>query len=200
MSIATDAELRAFLEVVDPENNATGGGTASAIAGAMAAGLAGMVARVSMGKEGLRGDAFYEEVDARARALTRDLLAGAEDDSQAFGHVMRAYRMPKETDEQKSARSAAIQAGLAGATVVPLKNGESCAEVGRLLERLTPSHNTNATSDLEVGRRLAVAGIEGCIDNVEINLGSIKDDAVRRGFERRLEALKSAASEGGADV
>lgn len=191
MSIATDAELKAFLDVIDPEDNATGGGTASALAGAMAAGLAGMVARVSLGKEGLRSDHFYEEIDARARVLTGQLLGGAEEDSQAFGHVMRAYRMPKATDEEKKERSAAIQTGLAGATAVPLRNGERCAEVGELLDRLAPSHNTNATSDLEVGRRLAAAGLAGCIDNVEINLGSIKDDKVRGGFERRLEALRS---------
>ncbi len=107
MSIATDAELKAFLDVLNPEDNATGGGTASAVAGAMAAGLAGMVARVSLGKEGLRSDHFYEEIDSRARGLTGELLAGGEEDSQAFGHVMRAYRMPKETDEDKKLRSAA---------------------------------------------------------------------------------------------
>ena len=201
MSIATDAELKAFLDVMNPEDNATGGGTASAVAGAMAAGLAGMVARVSLGKEGLRSDYFYEEVDARARALTGDLLGGAEEDSQAFGHVMRAYRMPKQSDEDKKARSAAIQAGLAGATIVPLQNGEWCAEVGQLIERLAPSHNSNATSDLDVGRRLAAAGLAGCIDNVEINLGSIKDDKVRGGFEKRLETLNSISeSEGESDV
>ena len=103
--------------------------------------------------------------------------------------------MPKETDEDKALRSAAIQAGLAGATVVPLQNGERCAEVIQLFERLAPSHNTNATSDLEVGRRLAAAGVAGCIDNVEINLSSIKDDGIRGGFERRLQALKSAGEE-----
>lgn len=202
MSIATDAELRAFLDVMDPEDNATGGGTASAIAGAMAAGLAGMVARVSRGKEGMQSDHFYDEIDQRARELTGELLAGAEEDSKAFGHVMRAYRMPKDTDENKELRSAAIQSGMAGATVVPLKNGESCAEVGQLIERLAPNHNSNATSDLEVGRRLAAAGLAGCIDNVEINLGSIKDELIRRGFERRLQALRSDGelSQGESDV
>ena len=202
MSIATDAELKAFLDVLNPEDNSTGGGTASAVAGAMAAGLAGMVARVSLGKEGLRSDHFYEGIDSRARGLTGELLSGGEEDSQAFGHVMRAYRMPKETDGDKKLRSAAIQTGLAGATVVPLQNGERCADVVELIESLAPSHNSNATSDLEVGRRLAAAGLAGCIDNVEINLGSIKDNAIRAGFEKRLQALKSTSekSEGESDV
>ncbi len=194
MSIATDAEIEAFLKVLDPEDNATGGGTASAAAGAMAAGLAGMVARVSRGKPGLEPDVFYDEIDKDARGLARRLLEGGLDDSEAFGLVMDAYRMPRETDDEKSARSAVIQAGLKGATAVPLDNGERCAKVLDLVGRLTPKHNTNATSDLDVSRRLAAAALEGCIDNAAINLGSLKNEAVRDGFEMRLNALRSLAA------
>ncbi|MFQ5530371.1 MAG: cyclodeaminase/cyclohydrolase family protein, partial [Gemmatimonadota bacterium] len=107
------------------------------------------------------------------------------------------------TPEDKAARSCAIQAALEVATAVPLENGEHCAEVLDLVARLTPKHNVNAGSDLEVGRRLAIAALEGCIDNVEINLGSLKDEAVREGFEARLNVLRSAAASaavGGARV
>lgn len=191
MSIATDAEIEAFLKVLDPEDNATGGGTASAVAGAMAAGLAGMVARVSRGKPGLEAEAFYDEIDGVARVLARRLLAGGRDDSEAFGRVMDGYRMPRATDDEKAARSAAIQAGLEGATAIPLDNGEWCAEVLDLVGRLTPKHNTNATSDLDVSRRLAVAALEGCIDNAAINLGSLKNESLREGFEVRLNVLRA---------
>jgi len=203
MSIATDAEIQALLKVVDPADNATGGGTASAVAGALAAGLAGMVARVSSGRPGMESSTYYEEIDTAARRLARALLAGGLGDSEAFGRVMEAYRLPKETPEDKERRSRAIQAGLEGATAVPLDNGERCAEVLDLVDRLTPKHNTNATSDLEVGRRLAVAALEGCIDNVEINLGSLKDESVRNNFEVRLNTLRSVAASvgrGGAHV
>lgn len=189
MTIARDAEIEAFLKVLDPEDNATGGGAASAVAGAMAAGLAGMVARVSKGKPDMEPEEFYGDIDAAARRLAKLLMAGARDDSVAFERVMEAYRMPKDGEEEKTRRSAAIQVGMEGATSVPLINGERCVEVLGLVRRLTPKHNANAASDLDVGRRLAAAALEGCIDNVEINLGSLKNEAAREGFMRRLEAL-----------
>ena len=203
MSIATNAEVEAFLKVIDPEDNATGGGTASAVAGAMAAGLAGMVARVSKGKPDLEPEHFYDDIDQAARRLARTLLDGGREDSEAFGHVMSAYRLPKSTEEEKSERSAAIQRGLEGATTVPLENGERCAELLVLVSRLTPKHNTNATSDLDVGRRLAIAALEGCFDNVDINMGSLKSEAVRESFAVRLNELRSvgaAAATGEVDV
>ena len=194
MTMATEAQLEAFLKILDPEDDATGGGAASAVAGAMAAGLAGMVARVSKGKPDMESDEFYAEIDERARRLTKELLTGAADDSTAFEAVMAGFRMRKDTDEQKSARSAAIQDGLERATEVPLANGERCTEVLELVERLAPNHNLNAASDLDVGRRLALAALEGCIDNVEINLGSLKREAACEALTRRLEALRAAAS------
>lgn len=203
MSVATDAEIEAFLKVIDPKDNATGGGTASAVAGAMAAGLAGMVARVSRGKPDLESEQFYDEIDRAARQLVRQLLAGGREDSEAFGEVMLAYRLPKSTEGEKAARSVAIQRGLEGATTVPLENGERCADVIVLVGRLTPKHNTNATSDLDVGRRLAIVALEGCIDNVEINMGSLKNEVVREGFTERLNGLRSvvaSATTGEADV
>ncbi len=103
MTIATEAQIEAFLKVLDPEDDSTGGGAASAVAGAMAAGLAGMVARVSTGKPDMESDEFYDEIDGRAQTLTRELLAGAADDSTAFEAVMAGFRMPKDTDGQKAA-------------------------------------------------------------------------------------------------
>jgi len=194
MTVATGAQIVAFLKVLDPEDDSTGGGAASAVAGAMAAGLAGMVARVSKGKPDMEADAFYEEIDERAQHLTRELLTGAVDDSMAFEAVMEGFRMPKDTDEQKAARSAAIQDGLGRATDVPLANAERCTEVLKLVKRLAPKHNLNAASDLDVGRRLALAALEGCVDNVEINLGSLKREAACEAFTRRLAALRVAAS------
>ena len=195
MTVATEAQISAFLKVMDPADDSTGGGTASAVAGAMGAGLAGMVARVSRGKPDMEPDEFYEEIDARARKLQRELMAGAERDSVAFEAVMRAYRSPKETDAQKAARSEAIQDAMEGATEVPLLNAERCVEVLELIVRLTPRHNVNASSDLDVGRRLAGAALEGCIDNVEINLGSLKREAARDAYTRRLAELRTAVPE-----
>lgn len=186
------AEIEAFLKVLDPRDNATGGGAASAVAGAMAAALAGMVARVSRGKPGMEPDDVYDAIDESAQRLSRYLMAGAREDSVAFEAVMRAYRMPKEAEEEKAARSAAIQAAMERATEVPLSNAEACAEVLELCDRLRPRHNPNATSDLDVGRRLAEAALAGCVDNVEINVGSLKSDAVVARVRARLAEVVSA--------
>lgn len=191
--MVTDEQIEAFLKVIDPRDNATGGGAASAVAGAMAAGLAGMVARVSKGKPEMEPDEFYDEIDEEARRLTGELMEGAEEDSAAFEAVMDAFRMPKEEDGEKSERREAIQDAMEHATTVPLGNGQRCVEVLRLCARLRPKHNTNATSDLDVGRRLAAAALEGCIDNVEINLGGLKREAAREMLTDRLAELRASA-------
>lgn len=194
MNNVKQSQIEAFLKVMDPEDNATGGGAASAVAGAMAAGLAGMVARVSMGKPGMESDEFYAAIDAEARGLVPDLMAGAEADSTAFEGVMAAYKMPKESVDEKAARSEAIQDGMESATDVPLRNGELCVRVLGLIDRLAPRHNLNAASDLDVGRRLAQAALQGCIANVEINLDSLKREAARSEFATRLSDLRRVAA------
>ena len=137
MKVWTDEDLQAFLKVIDSEDNATGGGTASAVAGAMAAGLVGMVARVSKGKPDLESDEFYDTIDTAAQDLTRALMQGGRDDSAAFGAVMRSFTLPKCTDDEKAARSAAIRAAMVEATRVPLENAQRCIRVLELADRVS---------------------------------------------------------------
>jgi formiminotetrahydrofolate cyclodeaminase len=199
-------DIGAFLKVLDPEENETGGGTASAVAGAMAAGLAGMVARVSIGKKEMEPEEYYREIDAAAQNLTADLFHGGQEDSRAFGSVMKAFGMPRETDDEKAERSAAIQAGMVGAARVPLANAERCARVLELVGRLEGRSNPNAGSDLAVARSLATTALEGCLANVEINLTSIRDEGVRDELGNLADALRAAVAagsvtpEGDADV
>ncbi|MCL7985923.1 MAG: cyclodeaminase/cyclohydrolase family protein [marine benthic group bacterium] len=191
MKTWTDADIEAFMKVLDSEDDATGGGTASAVAGAMAAGLVGMVARVSKGKPDLETDEFYDAIDTEAQQLTRDLMMGGREDSAAFGAVMRAFTLPKCTEEEKAARSAAIQEGMVGATRVPLENGTRCVRVLELADRLSASFNRNAESDLAVARSLASSGAVGCLANVEINLSSVKDEEVKAEIVARANELRS---------
>lgn len=191
MKTWTDADIEAFMKVLDSEDDATGGGTASAVAGAMAAGLVGMVARVSKGKPDLETDEFYDAIDTEAQQLTRDLMMGGREDSAAFGAVMRAFTLPKCTEEEKAARSAAIQEGMVGATRVPLENGTRCVRVLELADRLSASFNRNAESDLAVARSLAGSGAVGCLANVEINLSSVKDEEVKAEIVARANELRS---------
>jgi formiminotetrahydrofolate cyclodeaminase len=177
-----DENVLAFLKVLDPKDNTTGGGTAAAIAGAMAAALVGMVARLSVGKKDLETADYYHAIDKEAQALSRELFAGGRRDSRAFEAVQASIKLPQATVEQKQVRRAAIQGAMVQAAQVPLANAEVCRRVIDLCTRLKARSNPNAASDLECARYLARAGLLGCLANVEINLPLIGD-------ERRVEAI-----------
>ena len=96
--------VEAFLRVLDATDNTTGGGTASSMAGAMAAGLAGMVARLSLGKEGLPPREHFETIAVEAEELSARLFDGGREDALAFDSVSAAYKLPKDTPENKAHR------------------------------------------------------------------------------------------------
>jgi methenyltetrahydrofolate cyclohydrolase len=183
--------IKAFLLVLDSSDNSTGGGTASCVAGSMAAGLVGMVARLSMGKDGLAPPEHYERIALRAETLSHKLFDAGHVDSEAFAVVSAAYKMPKETADQKQARSLAIQKGMEHCAQVPLDNARLCGEALCLAQELSKNFNVNAASDLQCGEYLATAGLKGCAANVRINLPSIKDEAVVRRIENEMVSLFS---------
>jgi formiminotetrahydrofolate cyclodeaminase len=186
-----EINLTAFNGVLDPEDNITGGGAASAIASAMAAGLVGLVARVSIGKKNMaEPDEVYQEIDARSQELANELVAGSNADSGAFGKVMDAYRLPRETDQEKAARSAAIQSTTAGATDVPLANAAHGLQVLELAARLEGKSNANALSDLECAVFLAKAGVQGALSNAAINIEGLSDPNQVGYFRARYESLR----------
>ena len=188
-----DENVEAFLRLLDPADNSTGGGTASSVAGAMAAALVAMVARLSIGKEGLEAKSFYRELSAEAEALSGELLDGGREDSDAFMAVLSAYKLAKDTDEEKSARREAIQRAVLQAAHVPLANMERCWRVLELAMQLRGRSNPNAASDLECALHLARAGLLGCADNVEINLPAIKDLQAAGELAERARSLKALA-------
>ena len=188
-----DENVEAFLRLLDPADNSTGGGTASAVAGAMAAALVAMVARLSIGKEGLEAKSFYRELSAEAEALSGELLDGGREDSDAFMAVRSAYRLAKDTDEEKSARREAIQRAVLQAARVPLANMERCWRVLELAMQLQGRSNPNVASDLECALHLARAGLLGCADNVEINLPAIKDRQAAGELAEQARSLKALA-------
>ena len=155
----------------------------------MAAALVAMVARLSLPPAGPEPEATYLEIIDRCAELADALIAGGDEDTQAFAAVMAAYRMPKSTDVEKQARSPAIQAALAHATRVPLRNAELCAGVLAQVARLEGRSNRNAASDLQCAAYLARAGLQGCLANVEINLPGIKDPGVTAEIRARAQTL-----------
>jgi methenyltetrahydrofolate cyclohydrolase len=185
--------IEAFLQVLDPNDNSTGGGAASALAGAMAAALAAMVARLSVGKFPDASEAAYRQVSATGETLAAKLSAGAAADAEAFAEVKAAYRLPRETSEQKAERAQAIQAAMINAARVPLDNAGLCVRVLELVGLLEGRSNPDALSDLQCSGHLAQAGLEGCLANVAINLPAIKDPAVVSGINQQVQTLRALA-------
>jgi formiminotetrahydrofolate cyclodeaminase len=192
-----DENITAFLKVLDPSDNSTGGGAASAVAGAMAGALVAMVARLSLGKEGMESETFYNELGASAETLSTELFDGGHEDSQAFEAVRRAFSLPKSSDEEKAVRHEAIQAAWIHAARVPLANAERCSQVLALGEQLRGRSNPNAASDLACAIYLARAGMLGCLENVEINLPAIKDQELAEELAERASALRILDEQGG---
>jgi formiminotetrahydrofolate cyclodeaminase len=177
---------------------APGGGSAAALAGALAGSLVQMVANLTVGKKGY--EASSDEAGAlrtRAEGLSARLFAAVEEDARSFERVMDAMGLPKETDDEKAARRNAMQQAFKGATMVPMETSRACLEAAQLALRLVAIGNQNASTDAGVAVLMAVAGGEGALFNAEINLGSIKDAAwvaERRGeldpIWRELESLR----------
>jgi len=185
--------VTAFLQVLDPDDNSTGGGTASALAGAMAAALAAMVARLSVGKDQGASDTAYRQLSSDGETLSDELAAGAVQDSEAFAAVKAAYRLPRETPEEKAERTQAIQAAMIHAARVPLHNAGLCVRVLELVGLLEGRSNPDALSDLQCAGYLARAGLDGCLANVAINLPAIKDPAVVAAIDRGARSLRALA-------
>ena len=188
-----DENMAAFLKVMDPADNTTGGGTASAVAGAMAAALVAMVARLSVGKEWLEADPFYANKAAEAQNLSHQLFAGGFEDSQAFEAVRNAYGLAKVTEEEKVARREAIHDAWITAARVPLANAERCERILELAEQLRGRSNPTARSDLKCALYLARAALLGCVENVEINLPSVKNEETAEELLARAQELREVA-------
>ncbi len=184
-----DKNYEAFSKVMDVTDNSTGGGSASSIAGAMAAGLAGMVARLSMNKKHLEPTEHYEALAGKCEDLCTRLFEGGSKDSEAFAAVSKAFGMPKGTDEEKAARSQAVKDGMTLCAEVPLENAAICVEVLALCKELEKSYNTNASSDLECAMYLSKAGVKGCAANVRVNLPYLKDKAQVKAMEAKIVTL-----------
>lgn len=188
-----DLPLAGLLARFASNDPTPGGGSASALAGALAASLAQMVGALTVGKKG------YEDVSAEAgnladeaKELGERLGAAIAEDAQSFERVMQAMALPKDTDEQKAARKEAMQQALKGATEAPLGVARTCVTVGQLGLRLLAVGNKNASTDAAVCVLLAGAGAEGALLNAAINLGSIKDEAWTADRQDDCDALWEA--------
>ena len=167
------AGVEPFIEQLAAPTATPGGGSASAASGAMAAGLAHMVASMSRGKKAyLQYESQLSEAIARLATLREEMKAAIDADAESYDVVMKAYRAARETDDG----GAGVNAALRQATSVPLSVAERSAETKRIAESLKPITNPNMASDLITAVALAQAAITGALSNVDINLSSMKSD------------------------
>ncbi len=192
----TAKPVNTFLDELASSAPAPGGGSAAALAGAIGAALVSMVANLTVGKKDyahVQDD--IQRILARSEALRhkcQDLLEG---DVAAYTQVSQVYKMPRDTDEQKAARSVAMQKALKAATAVPMELAEVCVEILNLCPESTEKGNVRAVSDVGVAALMAEAGLRAAALNVLINLGSIKEEAFVQKERARLNALLAGKAE-----
>lgn len=190
----TGLSVSAFADTMGSDAPAPGGGSASALAEGLGAALVMMVCALTEGKEKYRDcEAKAKEIRLEAEQLKQSLIEAVDTDTQAFDIVSAAYKMPKETEAEKAARSEAIQKGLAVCIESPLGMMRRGLKVLQLAEKLAGGFNTSCASDLGVAVLMTRAGIEGAWMNVRINLGSLKDKERAAAFEAEAREILEEA-------
>lgn len=176
--------------ILDTDDVTVGGGSASALSGALACGLIGMVCKLSTKKDFGVAPEKQLEYAKELEELRDKLLLGVVNDANAYGVIRDAYKLPKETDEEKEVRKKAISdAGVVGATS-PMENAKLCRRVYNIGIELEGKTNPNCHSDLVIGYELAKVGTNGCIMNIEANLPLVKDEVKTEEFENAIKTLK----------
>jgi formiminotetrahydrofolate cyclodeaminase len=185
-----------FLDAVASDAPTPGGGSISAIAGASAAALIAMVARLTVGKKGFEDvQDRMEEIVNQADESRSALIALGDRDAAAFEAVMAALRLPKDTDELKADRSDALQRATADAAAAPLEVARRSASLLDPAVEVIRTGNPNAASDGATAAAMLHAAIVGAVANVEINLASLKDEEERARMAEEGRGLRSRAQE-----
>ncbi|MGI8437283.1 MAG: glutamate formimidoyltransferase [Chthoniobacterales bacterium] len=180
--------LRQFCNETASDSPAPGGGSVAALMGALGVSLGGMVANLSAGKRGWEEKlSYFSDWAVKAQALKDELLFLVDEDTAAFNKVMDAFAMAKESTEEKAARSAAIQVANKHAAEIPLRVMETAFKSYELLKEMAAQGNPASISDVGVGLLATRACIEGAAMNVRINLGSLKDEALKSELRSKYE-------------
>ena len=173
-----DKSITEFLAELSSRSPTPGGGSAAALSGAIGASLVCMVCNLTVGKEKYKAvEAEMQDILGKAERLRDALLGQIPADIAAYNGVAAASKLPRNTDEEKAARTAALQQALKNATQPPLEIARLCAQVMELCRPVGEKGNVSAVSDAGVGIAVAEAGLRSAALNVKINLGLIKDPA-----------------------
>ncbi len=187
--------LREFCNETLSDSPAPGGGSVAALMGALGVSLGGMVANLSAGKRGWEDKlSYFSDWAVKAQQIKDELLFLVDEDTAAFNKVMDAFALPKESAEEKAARSAAIQAANKYAAEIPLRVMETASRSYQLLAEMAEKGNPASISDVGVGLLALRACIDGAAMNVRINLAGLKDEKIRSALQEKVRGI-SAESE-----
>ncbi|OQY42226.1 MAG: hypothetical protein B6227_02735 [Fusobacteriia bacterium 4572_74] len=188
-------ELGDFIDVVDSNSTAPGGGSVAALSSSLGIALSRMMASLVIDKKKYRefDDMVKEEFLTKYRRLLKirkrvEILI--DEDTKSFNELMETYKLPKDTDEKIAVRSEKIQNATLKATEVPYEIAKTSLEAMELLPFFSEYGNLNAITDLGVGAMLLETGIRGAILNVKVNLGNLKDQKKVDRFKKNYERIE----------
>jgi formiminotetrahydrofolate cyclodeaminase len=193
--------LKMFLDELASSSPAPGGGSVAALAGALGAALSSMVCNLTKGKQGYEiAQAEIAEKLEKSETLRIDLTELIDRDTEAFNEVMKAIKMPKETEDQKEQRRNALQIAFKHAAEIPLETARKCIQVLEIARIIAEKGNKNSISDAAVSALMAQTGVQAAILNVRINLSSIKDTKYVQQVSTELHELLQNAMEKSAEI
>ncbi|ARC84514.1 formiminotransferase-cyclodeaminase family protein [Clostridium argentinense CDC 2741] len=188
--------VREFIEELASSSPAPGGGSVSAISASLASALTSMVCNLTVGKKS------YNELEEDKKASIDETLKACEElkfkfldlmneDTKVFLELMKTFKMPKDTEEEKKVRSEKIQLGYKKSLEVPLSTAKAAFELYKHILIAAQYGNKNAVSDAGVAALMTQSAIEAAILNVKINMSSIKDEEYKSGIEKDIENISS---------
>lgn len=187
-------DLRQFCNETLSDSPAPGGGSVAALMGALGVSLGGMVANLSAGKRGWEDQlSYFSDWAVKAQKLKDEMLFLVDEDTAAFNKVMAAFALPKESADEKAARSAAIQLANKYAAEIPLRVMETASKAYPLLAEMAGKGNPASISDVGVGLLAVRACIDGAALNVRINLSGLKDEKVKSALADKLQKVRAAS-------
>ena len=191
-----DLTVGAFVDALASPAPVPGGGSASAVAASLGAGLVAMVASLSEGRPKYAAHAdLHQRCQAIGQRLSARFLHLADEDADAYADFAAAMKLPKDSEDEKAARKAALSVAAKRAAEVPLLTVEACLELVAAAETLVGRSNVNASSDLDVATLLAEAAARGAGANVLINLPSVDDESFSGETTARVMAILGSIEE-----
>ncbi|RKD27539.1 formiminotetrahydrofolate cyclodeaminase [Caminicella sporogenes DSM 14501] len=191
-----EKSIKEFLEETASSSPVPGGGSIAALSAATALALVEMVANLTIGKKG------YEEVQeemkkiaSRAEEGRKEFINDIDRDADAFDKVMAAFKLPKNTDEEKSSRKQAIQESFKNAALVPLEVAKKALNFMEMISTIVEKGNQNAVTDGAVAAMMARTAVLSALYNVKINLGSIKDEEFVNKLSKEVDEIESKVKE-----